>query len=161
MPLVEIGRQRLLAAKCCIEINRGATSSIGCFVAPPSDRMNWNAPSSTRPVDIVFVFPQGHLNLPDAPNPIQKGAFHYWLINAMCLWSKSAANACSPPNAASKSVVGRNPRLEASLRRRLIERTGTHPVRQDLFISFSSSSRPLEFAGSTESGPARRIPFPG
>ena len=79
MPLVEIGRQRLLAAKCCIEINRGAKSSIGGIFAPPSDRKNWNAPSSTRPVDIVFVLPQGHLNLPDAPNPIQQGAFHYWV----------------------------------------------------------------------------------
>lgn len=77
MPLVEIGRQRLLAAKCCIEINRGATSSFGCFVAPPSDRMNWNAPSSTRPVDIVFVLPRGQLNLSAAPNRIQQSASHF------------------------------------------------------------------------------------
>ena len=34
---------------------------------------------SARPVDIVFVLPQGHLNLPAAPKPVQQGASHYWV----------------------------------------------------------------------------------
>ena len=112
MPLVEIGRQRLLATKCCIEINRGATSSIGCFVAPPSDRMNWNAPSSTGPVDIVFVLPQGHLNLPDAPNPIQKGAFHYWVdkrdvpLVEIGRQRLLAAKCCIEINRGTTSIIG-------------------------------------------------------
>ena len=71
----------LLAVKCCIENNRQATSSIGCLVTPPADRKNWSAPKPARADDIVFVLPQGHLNLSAAPNPIQQGASHFWVEN--------------------------------------------------------------------------------
>ncbi len=43
MPLIESRANALIAVKCCIENNRGATSSTGGIDTPRSDHKNWNA----------------------------------------------------------------------------------------------------------------------
>ena len=85
-----------------------------------------------------IVFPQGRSNLPNraSTSPARRIPCSLDRERRGTGGRNRAPTLCSPSNAASKTIVRRHPQLDVSSRRRLTERTGAHPNRQELLISF-------------------------